>query len=390
MKIQCLHCKTVYNIDEAKIPAGGARIKCKKCEQKIHIPPAQPAAPKPPQAQAFPQHPPEIDAARGQMAGNNEAAAVKILYEGIIRYVDENQFHQAEQLRDELMDSAPMAITEIVGSAEIIESRKKAVMDPSRLSRWNDLFAALSDSESAAFYFALTDTDVHAGDRIFEQGQMDQRLYLIQSGKFQLSYYDHQNEQRNDYAVLEAGDIAGADSFFQYTNHTVSLAALENGQVSYLDKPSLERILTDNPALESKLSAYCLKKANRIQMSSANGAGRRAYRRYECNLKGSFQVMDGKGDKSVKATPMLITDISQGGICCMVQNLKKQQADLLLGSSIHVHAAISGGKTNREFNQAAKVVSVRILPFEECTVHAHFTKTLDEDLVLEMSGHQRN
>ena len=37
MKIQCSHCKTVYDLDDKKIPDKKIKFKCRKCQQHIYI-----------------------------------------------------------------------------------------------------------------------------------------------------------------------------------------------------------------------------------------------------------------------------------------------------------------------------------------------------------------
>ena len=42
MKIQCQKCSATYSVDESRIPEKGARVTCKKCGNKIHIPGVSP------------------------------------------------------------------------------------------------------------------------------------------------------------------------------------------------------------------------------------------------------------------------------------------------------------------------------------------------------------
>jgi predicted Zn finger-like uncharacterized protein len=52
MKVQCPSCKTLYNIDDAKIPDKGANVTCAKCKTRFEVrktpnpQPAHSAAPK--------------------------------------------------------------------------------------------------------------------------------------------------------------------------------------------------------------------------------------------------------------------------------------------------------------------------------------------------------
>src|SRR5438067_1436804 len=44
MRVSCPSCSTTYNIDDKRIPAGGAKLKCAKCQTTFPIKPGQAAA----------------------------------------------------------------------------------------------------------------------------------------------------------------------------------------------------------------------------------------------------------------------------------------------------------------------------------------------------------
>src|SRR5690349_19566556 len=59
MKVSCPSCQTNYNIDEKRIPAGGAKLKCAKCQTTFPIRPGTgatgaPSVPLPAGTQAVP------------------------------------------------------------------------------------------------------------------------------------------------------------------------------------------------------------------------------------------------------------------------------------------------------------------------------------------------
>ena len=64
MKITCRHCGATYNVNEAKIPDSGAKVRCKKCQNSILVEKPKPA-PKPrqepprPAAPSVPEPPPK-------------------------------------------------------------------------------------------------------------------------------------------------------------------------------------------------------------------------------------------------------------------------------------------------------------------------------------------
>src|SRR5438309_4091150 len=43
MRVSCPSCSTTYNIDDKRIPAGGAKLKCAKCQTTFPIKPGQAA-----------------------------------------------------------------------------------------------------------------------------------------------------------------------------------------------------------------------------------------------------------------------------------------------------------------------------------------------------------
>src|SRR5437016_6878529 len=44
MRVSCPSCSTAYNIDDKRIPAGGAKLKCAKCQTTFPIKPGQVAS----------------------------------------------------------------------------------------------------------------------------------------------------------------------------------------------------------------------------------------------------------------------------------------------------------------------------------------------------------
>ncbi|MFN7134772.1 MAG: zinc-ribbon domain-containing protein, partial [Myxococcales bacterium] len=48
MRVTCPSCSTAYNVDDKKIPASGATLKCAKCKSSFPVRPGAAAAPPPP------------------------------------------------------------------------------------------------------------------------------------------------------------------------------------------------------------------------------------------------------------------------------------------------------------------------------------------------------
>jgi hypothetical protein len=84
---------------------------------------------------------------------NKKALAVKLLFDLIATHAQANHFSKADVLREKLFEVDPMALPEIVKSAEIIETTKIAAIDQVHRQVWSQLYAKLTKEETIAFYY---------------------------------------------------------------------------------------------------------------------------------------------------------------------------------------------------------------------------------------------
>lgn len=382
MKVQCPQCGMLYQIDETKLPSQGIKVKCKQCDINFDIQKQYQDVKK----KSGTEQLTEELIAKKYIQEKNEEAVIKTLQDGILKYAAQKKFRQAERLREQLIKIAPMALSEIISSGEIIEQEKMAAMDSKRMKPLADLYANFNKSEAAAFYFALNDFSVKAGVKVFEQGKFDDRLYFIQSGRLNLSYYDNEMGQQVNYATLREGDITGVEGFFTFSSHSYTLTSVEDSEISCLEKEIYEKILKENPIIESKLCNYCeVKKKICNLLSGKKGQARRAHKRHRTLLNGKIQMMDHDGNPSGQITMVNIIDISTGGLCYIVKNMKHYEAARLHKKWTHITISHKKGYIIQDVKIIARVVSIQFHPFGECSVHVQFKNPLDEKTVLEMA-----
>ncbi len=84
---------------------------------------------------------------------------------------------------------------------------------------------------------------------------------------------------------------------------------------------------------------------------------------------------------------MKIIDLSAGGLAYRVRNLKIGEAAHLHNSRIHITASYQKYSILYELKRSAKVVSLKFLPYGECSVHVQFEQTMDENIVMEIAKH---
>ncbi len=272
-----------------------------------------------------------------------------------------------------------MAITEIIKTGEIIEQEKAGAMDSEKIQPWADLFDKFTESESVAFYFLLNAFTAKEKKPLFEQGAYDNRLYFIRSGRLELSYYDNEKNKSIAIAVLEKGDIAGEDTFFSFTNHTTTLIPLEDSDVFFLERNIFEKSLKDNPTIEPKLFDYCKRHKKTYQIKNTESSARRIHERHPVSIRGQAQMVDKDGNRLRDFSSITIVDILDGGLCYVLRNVRKNGAADLHAGWVNIKASYKTDSATSELNELAKVVSVRLLPFEECSVHVQFKSPLEKE-----------
>ena len=87
------------------------------------------------------------------IANDDTDVAVKMLYEMIIQCARAKKFPEAEKFRERILEVDPMALNEIISSAEIIEEEKTQALDSIHLEIWSNLYDKLSTEEKNALFF---------------------------------------------------------------------------------------------------------------------------------------------------------------------------------------------------------------------------------------------
>ncbi len=428
MNIQCPNCKTEYKIDDARIPDKGVYSRCKKCQTKIFVKKETKTSKKRGDSKwvecpecGFTQAPSQTcqhcgaristspDSGKEAVAaeekeiitkksdisdqeklidqyveqGDQENAA-KLLLETITKFAKEKNFTKAEELRDKLYEVAPMALNEIVRSGEIIEEEKSRVLDKDYLETWARLFDTLATDESNALYFAMKTKAFKAGQPVFEQGQLDSRMYFIKKGRFQMVYYDRFGLQEAVLKELKPGDIANDDAFFSFTVCTTSLVAVTDAEVFFLEKDILTEWEKKHPGIENKLRTFSRLFEKVGDLIQKSGLQLRGHKRVKISRDATVQPLDNSGKPLRNPYKVSLFDISAGGISYGFKLNKKEDAGQLLDSWINIQTVYQNQKGKQKINCNGKIVAVHLQPFDESSVHVQFEELLAEQVIVDI------
>ncbi len=322
---------------------------------------------------------PEEQQVRDLLEQRNNGRAKVFLTDLIEKTARLKQFDQAEKLRDWLIKIDPLALTEIIRAAEIIENEKTSSIDKDHLETWFALYDILTTEEFNALYYSLEHKQYTTESLIIKQGEIHPSLYFINSGRVKLFYYD--NEGETLVKIMGRGEVVGASAFFDASVWTINVAALGYAEISVLALEKIKSWQREYPALESKLHDFCMKFDGLKDYFSRIGKDRRGDERVSISGRVTTVLLDRYGKDTGIASKGDLTDISPGGISFFVHLAQKKNARLLLGRNVRVvlpvELVVSGGA----FSTEGTIVAVRPhrVMHNEYSAHVSFDQPLGRD-----------
>lgn len=106
-----------------------------------------------------------------------------------------------------------------------------------------DLFADVPGRTLAAVARYATEVDVAAGTCVIVEGAVEDHLFAVVLGRLRVHHGDR------DVTVLSAGSTVGELAALVPEPRAASVTALESSTLLRIDKPILDELLADRPAL---------------------------------------------------------------------------------------------------------------------------------------------
>lgn len=320
---------------------------------------------------------PKEEMLNAHLSRNNTAGAVKLLFEMIVESAKAKDFRRAEALRTKLLEVDPLALTEIIKSAEIIEEEKSQAVDEEHLAKWSELYRRLSPEEGHALYFALQRGVWEATQTVFAQGEQHARLYFVDRGDLALLW--RVGSKEIVLGKIGSGQVVAADGFFSESVCTVSLTALSHAELAYLEKEVLVEWEREYPTLESKLREYCRKTREISVLLKERGVERRCCQRIPIASSVTVQLVSAAGNPVAKPFRGDVTDISSGGTAFFVNLRDRKTARALLGRNVILCMGVPGNDPRMEIHTKGHIVAIHHVPYEGYCLHVRFDEALTQE-----------
>jgi hypothetical protein len=322
---------------------------------------------------------PEEQQIRALLEQRNTGQAKVFLVSLIEQTARLKQFSQAEKLRDWLIQIDPMALMDIIRTAEIIENEKTSSIGKDHMETWFALYDVLTTEEFNALYHSLEHKKYAAEEIIVKQGEMQPSLYFINSGRVKLFYTDHDSEVL--VKIMGRGEVIGAKSFFDSSVWTIDIAALGYAELSVLPLENTKNWQKDYPALESKLQDFCMKFEGLHDYFLKTGRDRRGDERIPLSGRITTILLDRYGKDTGIASKGDLTDISTGGVSFFIHISQKKNARLLLGRTVRVVMPTESILSGRVFSAEGVIVAIRShrVMHNEYSAHVRFDQLLGKN-----------
>jgi len=318
------------------------------------------------------------------IANGDTNAAVKLLFKMIVQYAEEKNFIKAEQLRERMLEVDPMALDEIISSAEIIEEGKSQSLDPIHMQIWSKLYDMLDTEEKNELFYSMQDSVLGINKAVFSQGKLDTNLYFINQGQLKMIYENKAGDVL--LYTLGSGQLAGQENFFSNTVCTTSLITLSNVNLKYLAKDTLLKWKMELPTLEQKLNDFCDGFPSATKLLQSKKMDRRALKRIKLSGKGLINLLNRAGEPIGKSFKGALSDISVGGLSFEIRISKEETARILLGRRISIALNVSKSIASQVIDQKGIIVGVYPFPFEDYSIHVKFDNQLDQAVINAMES----
>lgn len=306
---------------------------------------------------------------------NEKDAAVKLIYEIVVAWAHEKDFSKANAWRDKMIELNPMALGEIVDSAEIIESEKANTIDDNHKATWEKLYEPLSQEEANSFYLKLKPLEFPPGKVLIQQGKLNDNLLFIDQGRLKIIF--KQGDKEVFLKELDKGDTVGQETFFHTTSCTTSVITVTPAKIRLLKKPALEEIEKEFPGFTEKLEDYCslLEAKNTETILKKKALERRQLKRHKLAGKITLQLIDKNGGSIGTAFYGWLEDISSGGSAFYIQCSNSDAGRTLLGRLSALMIRFEKGPQEKV---NGLIVAAKFDNFNTYTIHFRFSKPFTE------------
>jgi len=306
------------------------------------------------------------------------------LFCAIKQALQNRQITQAEALREKLLKINPMALPEIIRSAELIEESKSTLIDRNHLAIWDKLYSTFNEEERNCLFYSLKKVIIPPGKILLAKGALNTRLFFIDKGS--ISICQPEDDGHVVLAELGKGDILG-----EYTFATISLCSATAITISEVHLMCLESSATDDwehnqPGLYEKLINFCMKHGRVDEIIRRKNSTELHSTRHAVSGTATAYLLNKEGEKTKTHFRSTLTEISLSGTSLAIRCSKKETARKLLARHLLMTFIFTHHGQKTTLKTRGKIIGVSFHLYNDYTLHIQFLDKLPEQLIVKICG----
>lgn len=313
------------------------------------------------------------------VAANKRPSTIEEISAQIIIAVEACNFQEAERLRDELIATDPMAISEAIKTAELIEKEMSATVDKEHVAIWPELYDQLTIEERNCLFHSMKKYVLPEKKMLLKYGSLNNRLFFIEKGRVTIAI-PLGGKQFKVVAQLGRGDVLGEYTFATIALCSASAVTKTPVQLRCLDGAKAESWEDNHPGLLNKVMDFCLKHGQIDTISERKENESHTHHRYHVGGKVKAILLDKSGKETEVIFNGELEEISRSGASFAIHCKKRATVKQLLTRSFSL--SVTCGEKGREisFSTVGKVVRVSFLLYNDYLLHIGFHTVLPEEL----------
>lgn len=298
----------------------------------------------------------------------------------IKRAVQEKQFQEAESLRERLVEVDPMAISEVIKAAELIEDAMTAAVDMEHVATWPDLYEPLSQEEKNCLFHSMKSYQLSENRALLQYGALNNRLFFIEKGTVVVAIPQEGSEKLKVFAQLGKGDVLGEYSFATLALCSATAVTKTPVELRCLEGKMAESWSEKQPGLYGKVVEFCQKHGQIDHITERKEQEVHPNPRYPVEGRVKATLLNKSGQDDGLFFNGDVGEISRSGCSIAIHCSQKETIRNLLTKSF----AIDFNCTNKEkdivFSSVGRVVRVSVLLHDDYLLHMGFHSLLSKEL----------
>lgn len=288
-------------------------------------------------------------------------------------------FETAEALRDKLLEAHPMAISEAIAAAEVIENEMTAAIDKDHLAIWSELYDRLTTEERNCIFHSMKRCVLPEKKVLLKYGSLNNKLFFIEKGKVTACLPQKENKHKV-IARLERGDVLGEYSFATIALCSATAVTATEVELLVLDGQQAEDWEKKHPGLYNKILEFCKKHGQIDQISARKEKESAVFPRYTVEGRVRAVLLDKEGNATKVHFVGDVEEISRSGCSFTIRCNNRATVRKLLAQAFSLSFSCPQNEQNIEFSCAGRVIRVSFLLYTDYILHMAFPTLLPEDL----------